>query len=123
MNGGDNMGRPRKNTEKVMLEQLRPALSPQAREQQIAAYAYDLAEQQIRDGTASSQVITYFLKAGSVEQQRRIEKLEEENKLLRAKTENLESAKHMDEMYEEAMKAMKRYSGSDAPSDEVEVYD
>ena len=115
------MGRQKKSTMEVQQENVRPALSPQAREQQLAAYAYDLAEQQLRDGTASSQVITHFLKVGSVEQKRRIEKLEEENKLLRAKTESLESAKHMDAMYEEALKAMRRYSG-DKTETEDEVY-
>lgn len=117
------MGQTKKSKSKVVLEEVRPALSPKAREQQLAAYAYDLAEQQLRDGTASSQVITHFLKVGSEEQKRRVEKLEEENKLLRAKTESLEAAKHMDEMFDKAIAAMKRYSGNINGTNEEEIYD
>nr|DAM76707.1 MAG TPA: hypothetical protein [Caudoviricetes sp.] len=73
--------------------------------------AYKLAERQMMEGTASSQVITHFLKLGSSREKREMEKLEEENKLLRAKTESLESTKHVEELYAEAIKSMKKYSG------------
>ena len=96
-----------------------PSLSPEAREQRVVAMAYNLAEQQIRDGTASSQVITHFLKIGSTEEKLRREKLEEENKLLRAKTEALQSAKHSEELMQEAIAAFKRYSGGYHQEDEV----
>ena len=89
----------------------RPARTPEARENQIIAAAYDLAERQIYEGTASAQVITHFLKSGSPQNKIEIEKLKNENKLLMAKVEALQSAKRVEELYEEALKAMKRYSG------------
>jgi len=89
----------------------RPALTPEAKENQMIALAIDLAEQQLRDGTASSQVITHFLKQGSTKERLEKEKLIKENELLRAKTEALQSQGEMKEMYEAALNAMKRYSG------------
>lgn len=99
---------------------IRPALSPEAEEMQMISLAMDCARQQLLDGTASSQVITHFLKLGSERERLERERLQEENKLLRAKTEALESAKHVEELYAEAIKAMKRYSGN---SEAEEVYD
>lgn len=90
---------------------MRPALTPEARENQMISLAVDLAEQQLRNGTASSQVITHFLKLGTTVAQLEKEKLEQENKLLQARTEALESAKRVEELYEDAIKAMKKYSG------------
>lgn len=96
---------------------IRPALTPEARENQMISLAVDLAEKQLQEGTASSQVITHFLKLGSTKQQLEKQKLEEENKLLRAKTENLQMVKKIDELYTEAIEAMRRYSGQ-SDSDE-----
>lgn len=90
---------------------LRPALSPEARDNQLISMAMDCAEQQMRDGTASSQVITYFLKLGSQKERLERERLEEENKLLKAKTEQLKSQKRSEELMEEALKAFRSYSG------------
>lgn len=90
---------------------MRPALTPEARENQMISLAVDLAEQQLRNGTASSQVITHFLKLGTTVAQLEKEKLEQENKLLQARTEALESTKRVEELYENAIKAMKKYSG------------
>lgn len=90
---------------------MRPALTPEARENQMISLAVDLAEQQLRDGTASSQVITHYLKLGSTKERLEKEKLEEENRLLRAKTENLQSQKKVEELYSEALKAMRNYAG------------
>ena len=92
-------------------KKMRPALTPEARENQMVSLAVDLAEQQLMDGTASSQVITHYLKLGSTKERHEKEKLEEENKLLRAKTENLQSMKRQEEQYAEALNAMRRYSG------------
>lgn len=89
----------------------RPARTPEGRENQMIAYAIDLAEKQLLDGTASSQVITHYLKLGSMREKLERERLEEENKLLRAKTKALEDAKEIKELYEEALKAMRNYSG------------
>lgn len=97
---------------------VRPALSPDARERQLTAMAYDLVEQRLRDGTASSQETTHFLKMGSPKQQLELERLREENKLLRAKTEALESAKNVEALYKEAIIAMRRYSGHGGDNDD-----
>ena len=93
------------------LRRMRPALSPEARENQLISLAVDLAEKQLQEGTASSQVITHYLKLGSTKERLEKEKLEEENKLLRAKTENLKSQKRVEELYSEAIKAMRNYAG------------
>lgn len=96
----------------------RPALTPEARENQLISDAYDLAEQQIRDGTASSQVISIFLKAGLQKERLERERLEEENKLLRAKTESLQKAQDSKELFERAIKAFSIYKGQGEPDDE-----
>ena len=89
----------------------RPALSPEARENQMIASAMDLAEKQLREGTASSQVITHFLKLATSKAELEKEKLARENELLRAKTETLQSSQRIEELYESAIKAMQRYGG------------
>ena len=96
----------------------RPGLTPESRENQIIADAMALAERQIREGTASSQVITHFLKLGSTKAKLEKEKLERENELLRAKTDALESSKDMLAMYENAIKAMREYSGNGGSDDD-----
>lgn len=96
----------------------RPALTPEARENQMISLAVDLAERQLEEGTASSQVITHFLKLGSSKERLEREKLEEENKLLRAKTESLQSQKRVEELYAEALTAMRRYSGQGEPEND-----
>lgn len=90
----------------------RPALTPEARENQLVSLAVDLAEQQLREGTASAQVITHYLKLGSTTQRLEKEKLERENELLRARTEAMQSAKRVEELYTNALNAMKNYSGN-----------
>lgn len=94
-------------------KKMRPALTPESRENQMIALAVDLAEQQLRDGTASSQLITHYLKLGSTKERLEKERLEEENKLLRAKTKALADSADMKELYSEAIKAMRKYSGQD----------
>jgi hypothetical protein len=88
-----------------------PATTPEARENQLVGYAYDLAEKQLLNGTASSQVITQFLKYGSATAQLEREKLRKENELLKAKTEAIASAKRVEEIYTKAMDAFRSYSG------------
>ena len=97
---------------------IRPALTPEARENQLISLAVDLAEKQLQEGTASSQVITHFLKLGSTKERLEKEKLEEENKLLKARTEALQSSKRVEELYADAIAAMKRYSGNGGRDDE-----
>lgn len=93
-------------------DRIRPALTPESRENQMIALSIDLAEKQLREGTASSQVITHFLKLGSTKNQLELEKIRRENELLQAKTQSLESAKRVEELYENALSAMKNYSGN-----------
>lgn len=90
---------------------MRPAITPEARENQMISLAEQLAEQQLRDGTASSQVITHYLKLGSTKERIEREILERQKELITAKTEALQSAKRVEELYANAIAAMKRYSG------------
>lgn len=96
---------------------MRPALSPEARENQLIGLATDLAEQQLQDGTASSQVIAHFLKQGTAKAQLELEKLRQENELLKAKTESLQSAKRVEELYTKALDAMRNYAGLGEPDE------
>lgn len=73
--------------------------------------AHDLAEEQIRNGTASSQVVTHFLKLGSSREQLEQMRLEHENELTRVKISALESQKRIEELYRDALDAMRSYSG------------
>lgn len=88
-----------------------PATSPQARERQLQALAFDLAERQLREGIASSQVITHFLKGGGEFERIQREKMELESQLLEAKREQIASAGRQEELFGEAIKAMSRYQG------------
>jgi len=90
---------------------LRPALSEEAREKQMIALAVDSVEERMRTGKASASEYVYYLRLASTEEKKRREKLEEEIKLLRAKTEAYESTKMMQSLYEDAIKAMSIYSG------------
>lgn len=91
----------------------RPALSPEARENQLIAMAYDLAEQHLRDGTATSQEITHFLKLGSTKERIEKEILEKQKDLITAKTENLQSQARIEELYTNALNAMRIYNGDE----------
>ena len=88
-----------------------PARTPEARENQLISLAMDLAEKQLAEGTASSSVITHYLKLASTREQLEKEKLEKENRLLSAKTEAIESMKNAEELYANAIRAMGLYSG------------
>ena len=102
---------------------VRPALNPEAREKQMIALAVDLAEQQLIDGTASSQVITHYLKLGTTRETLEKELLEREVELKKARTEALQSSKHIEELYTEAIKAMRKYNGhGDEEDDDEENY-
>ena len=96
----------------------RPATSPEGRENQVVNLAMDLAEKQMREGTASSQVITHFLKLASPRERLEREKLAAENEVLRAKVEQLASAKNVEELYSAALNAMRQYSGQEPIDDE-----
>ena len=98
-----------------------PAQTPEARENQLINYAVDLAEQQLIDGTASPSVITHFLKLASTKQQLEIEKLKSETEFLRAKAEAVQSNQRSEELYSEAIKAMRTYAGVEDEYDVGEV--
>jgi hypothetical protein len=89
----------------------KPATTPEGRENEMISAANDLAEEQIRNGTASSQVITHFLKLGSTRERLEQQRLEHENELTRVKIEALESQKRVEELYMEALQAMRSYAG------------
>jgi hypothetical protein len=95
----------------------RPASTPTARENQLIAKAVDLAEKQLEEGTASAQVISHYLKMGSSREQLEQERLANENILLKAKAEALETQKQMVVLYEQAIVAMRSYS----PLDEAPI--
>ena len=93
----------------------KPATSPEQREGELVSLAADLAEEQIRGGTASSQVITHFLKLGSSREKLEQSRLSHENELLQVKKEAMESQKRVEELYLSALDAMRSYSGVEAP--------
>lgn len=97
---------------------IRPGITPEAREDQLVALATNLAEKQLLDGTASSQVISHFLKIGSTKERIEKEILAEQKDLIKAKTEALKSEKRVEELYSNALNAMRRYSGQDVFEDE-----
>lgn len=99
----------------------RPATTPEGRENQLISLASDLAEKQLANGTASSQVITHFLKMSSTREKLEQERLKRENLLLAAKVEQIASGQRIEELYEEAIKAMRTYSGKEDV--EQEYYD
>lgn len=113
------MARTPKVSEPLFPEQ-GPAMSPESRENQMISLAMNLVERRLREGTASSQETVHFLKLGTTRERLEKEKIEREVEMLRAKTEALQSAKRVEELYSEAISAMKRYSGE---SDGDECYD
>ena len=103
--------------------QMRPGLTPEARENQLIALATNLAEKQLREGTASSQVITHYLKMGSMKERIEREILKEQKDLIKAKTEALKSEKRVEELYSEALEAMRRYSGQRGAQEEGDDFE
>lgn len=91
----------------------KPAETPEASENQLVALAIDLVERQLKEGSASAQVISHYLKIGSTRGKLEEERLVRENELLKAKVESLASGKRVEELYEAAIQAMRRYAGQD----------
>ena len=98
----------------------RPAVTPEAREAKMISLAEQLAEQQMRDGTASAQVITHYLKLGSTREQLEQKRLEGEVELQKAKIDAMASTQRLEEMYTRAMDAFRGYQGR-APEDEEDA--
>ena len=104
----------------------RTSLTPEGREAQLISLAMDQAEEQLRNGTASSQVITHFLKLGTENAALEREKLRADNLLAQTKIESIKSEQRSKEMFEEAIRAFKGYSGQtdfDEEYDEDNIYD
>lgn len=99
----------------------RPATSPEGRENQLIALATDLAEQRLRDGTASAQEITHFLKMGSPREQAERQKMEYESMLLQARAENIASASRMEELAGKALRAFRQYAGQPDEDDDEDL--
>lgn len=105
----------------------KPATTVESQEDYMISLAINEAEYQIRNHTASSQVITHFLKLGSTKEQQEREKMEEEIKLLKAKTAELEAARERETSYTEVIRALGLYSGKpvdedDGSEDDYEQY-
>lgn len=119
------MARVKPPVQPVSRQPMRPALTPEARENQLISLAIDLVEQRLIDGTASSQETTHFLKLASKRAKLEAERQELENELIRAKTQALRDQADMKALYADAIAAMRRYSGhgSDFDDEESEDYD
>ncbi len=89
-----------------------PATTPEGREQQLIALAMEATEKRIRNGTATAQELVHFLKAGSPTAKLERQILEKQKELISAKTEAMESQKRVEELYSNALAAMRSYSGS-----------
>lgn len=96
---------------------MRPALTPEGRENQMISLAIDLAEKQLMEGTASSQVITHYLKLGSTKERIEKEILEKQKELIEAKTQSLQSSQRIEELYKNALDAMRSYAGQGDPDE------
>ena len=101
---------------------MRPALTPEARENQLISLAVDLVEQRLRDGTASAQETTHFLKLASRKAKLEAERAELENELIKAKTQSIKDQADIKTLYTEAIAAMRRYSGHGSSSEEEDDY-
>ena len=104
---------------------MRPAINPEMREQQLISLAVDLVEQRLRDGTASSQETTHFLKLASQKAKYEAERAKLENELLKAKTQEIRDRADTKTLYKNAIEAMKRYSGNASSfcDDDEDYYD
>lgn len=100
-----------------------PARTPEARENEMISLAVEVAEKQLRQGTASAQVISHFLKLGSSRERLEQERLAKENELLTAKAEALASQARVEELYKQALGAMRSYAGHDPEEVQDEFYD
>lgn len=112
------MPKTKKVSERTSTRRTRPAISPEARENQLIAMAYDLVEQRLKDGTATSQETTSLIKLGNTKARLEIEKMKHETELLKAKTDAIESARKSEELYANAIAAMRKYSGTLEASEE-----
>lgn len=95
-----------------------PVTTPEAREDQMIILAMDLAEQQLREGVASTPVITHYLKLATQRDKLELEKLKAENAMLLAKKESLASEQRSEQLYAEAIRSFQQYQGVGTDEDE-----
>ena len=117
------MARPKSSKTVTERPKSRPARTPEARENQLIALAYDVAEERLRNGTATSQEVVHFLRLGSMKERKELEMMDKKNELMTAKTEALQSAKRIEELYSNAISAMRAYSGFGQDKDEEDASD
>lgn len=110
------MPRTKAEAERVV-SPVKPAITPEAEESQMIALATNLARERLLNGTASAQEVIHYLRLGSSTARAENEKLKKEIELLNAKTEALESAKRVEELYGRALSAMRTYKGEDEDED------
>lgn len=115
-------GRP-KTSDENSRKRRPPATTPESRENQLIAKAVDLAERQLENGTATSQVISHYLKLGSSREQLEQSRLNKEVALLEAKIEGMASAARVEELYGAAINAMRQYAGQEPLPDTREFDD
>lgn len=111
------------NSSNTNKKPIRPAMTPEAREQQLVSLAVDLVEQRLIDGTASSQETTHFLKLASRKAKLEAERAELENELIKAKTQAIHDRADMKALYKDAIAAMRRYSGHGSDAEDEDDYD
>lgn len=107
--------------DKLVKNRQKPATTPEEEENECISLAYSLVKKRLREGTATSQETVHFLRAGSTKHKEEVEKLRRENDLLVAKVENLESQKRIEDLYEDAIAAMRIYSGNGSDDDDKNV--
>lgn len=117
------MARPKSIKTQETIPKSRPAMSPEARENQLIALAYDVAEERLKNGTATSQEVVHFLRLGSMKERKELELMQKKNELMAAKTEALQSAKKIEELYTDAISAFKTYRGiTEDDEDDSDIY-
>ena len=99
----------------------RRALSPEAREQQLISLAMDVAEEQMENGTASSQIITHYLKLGALKEKKELELMEAEIDLKKARIESLQREERIEELFKDALDSFKVYSGQTVTAEDEGV--
>lgn len=106
------MPKTKKVSQSGKVDMCRPAISPEARENQLISMAYDLAEERIKDKTASNDLIKEFIRMGNLKSRLELEKMRYETDLVKAKTDAIESASSAEKLFEEAIRAFQDYSGN-----------
>lgn len=120
MERGNNMAKT--TTRSIRNNSRAPALSSEEKENRLIALAWDEAEKRLLDGTASNQLICQLIKVGSTRERLEKDILRQQKDLMEAKTDAIKSAKHVEELYANALSAMQSYSGQPVEVDEEDLY-